>query len=100
MIEYRKILSHSPPLPVVSDHWPGSQPACTRSLAAEEFACFLLGLLKYLSLRVRKVFTGAVDVKVQHRHRRLVGRALAPCADIGGMLKRPRDLGRVGRGEN
>jgi len=31
-------------------------------------------------LSLRKVFAGAVDVEIQHRHRRLVWRAFAPFA--------------------
>lgn len=78
----------------------GPKLASAASHAPEEFACFLLGLLEYLSLRAGKIFTRAVDVKVQHRHCGLVRRAFALCADVGGMFQGSRNFGRVGRGEN
>src|SRR5258708_8148512 len=55
---------------------------------AEFLAQLGFRLLQALLLRCRQVAAGAVDVEVQHRHRRLIGRALAALAAICRALER------------
>src|SRR6266567_291822 len=66
-----------------------------RSGAAECFAQFVLGAFEHVLLPVGEVLAGAVEVEGQHRHRRLVRRALAPLAGFGRAFQRQRDLMRV-----
>src|SRR5215208_1034036 len=79
---------------------PLGEPTDPESGAAEDLAQFALGALEHALLPLGEVLAGAVDVKGQHRHRRLVGRALAPLAGFSRTLQRQRDLVRVAVGEH
>src|SRR6266496_1802417 len=43
-----------------------------RLLSAEDIAKFVFSVLENTLLFLRQIFAGAIDVKVQHRHRRLI----------------------------
>src|SRR6267143_2134125 len=51
--------------------------------------------LEHLALRARKALAAAIDVEVQHRHRRAERRALAAPAALGRALERTRDGARA-----
>jgi hypothetical protein len=61
---------------------------------------FVFSLFQNALLLLWKVFPGAIDVEVQHRHRRLIRRAFAPFAMVGGAFERERDLAGIFRFEN
>jgi len=42
-----------------------------------------------------KIFTGTVNIKIQHRHGRLIRRSFAPFAVLRGTFQGERDLVRV-----
>src|SRR5579883_3475362 len=71
-----------------------------RLLAPEGLAELRLGARQHAPLRRGQAFTGAVDVEGQHRHRGLVGRALAAPAPLGRALERECDLARAPQGEH
>jgi len=66
----------------------------------ENVAQFVLCPLQDLLLFFRKRFACAIDVKVQHRHRRLIRSALAPFAGLSRALQRQGNPTRIRRFEN
>jgi len=64
-------------------------------LAAKDIAQFTLAAFKYSLPRFGKIFTGAVDVKIQHRHGGLIRRPLAPFAAFSGAFQGTSDFARV-----
>jgi hypothetical protein len=62
------------------------------SWLAIEFPKLVLCFLKDLQLRWRKLPAGAVDVEVEHRHRRGKGGRLPPLAVVSGPLQGLSDL--------
>jgi hypothetical protein len=64
-------------------------------LAAKDIAQLLFGILQYPLPHLRKIFTGAVDVKIQHRHGGLIRRPLAPFAAFSGAFQGTSDFARV-----
>src|SRR5690349_16916469 len=60
--------------------------------AAERFAQLALGLLERALACFWQVPARAVDIEVEHRHRRLERRALAPLAARRRMFQRLRDF--------
>jgi hypothetical protein len=65
------------------------------SCSAEDFAQFTLGAFKYPLPRLRQIFAGAIDVKVQQRHCGLIRRALAPFAAFSGAFQGASYFARV-----
>src|SRR5438874_1440288 len=55
------------------------------------------GRLEHLALRARQAFAAAIEMEVQHRHRRAERRALAAAAVLGRALQRARDLAELFR---
>jgi len=53
---------------------------------------FVFRLLENTLLFLRQIFAGAIDVKVQHRHRRLIRLCFASLAVLGRPFQRERDL--------
>src|SRR5438874_12693941 len=45
--------------------------------------------------RFRQIFSGAIDIEIQHRHCRLIQRAFAPRAPLSGAFQGKRDLTRI-----
>ena len=56
---------------------------------------FVFGAFEDLLLSLREIFPSAVDVKIQHRHRRLIGRAFASFAPLGRTFQRQRNAMRI-----
>src|SRR2546421_4206296 len=56
--------------------------------------------LEHLALRARQAFAAAIDLEVQHRHRRAERRALAPAAVLRGALERACHRARAALGEH
>src|SRR5499426_809601 len=75
----------------------GLRPA---SCPVKGLAQFALGLLEHGLAPLRQALAPAVDVEIQHGHRRLIRRALAALAGDGGPLERLRDLARTVRFED
>jgi len=46
-------------------------------------------------LFLRQIFSGAVDVKIQHRHRRLICRAFSSFTPLGRTFQRQRNAMRI-----
>jgi len=63
--------------------------------SAKKVAQFVFGPLQHALLFLRKIFAGAVDVKVQHRHRRLIWFGFTPLATLGRAFQRERDFSRL-----
>ncbi len=62
--------------------WRGRR-AALNSLPAECFAQFVFGAFENALALFREIFPGAVDVEVQHRHRRLIRFRFAAFAAFG-----------------
>jgi hypothetical protein len=56
---------------------------------------FVLGALQNLFLSLREILPGAIDVKIQHRHRGLIRRALASFASLGRTFQRQCNTTRI-----
>src|SRR5438552_3078642 len=56
------------------------------SAAAERLPQLAFGAFEQLFLPLGEILAGAIDVKSQHRHRRLIRRAFAPLAGFGRVL--------------
>jgi hypothetical protein len=73
-------------------------PACVRTFSRrflptpKDVAQFVFSTFQSSLSRLRQVPSGAIDVKIQHRHRRLIRRALSPRAPFSGAFQRERDL--------
>ncbi len=69
-------------------------------LPMKSLAQLTLGANQNIFLFGGKVRTCAVDIEVQHGHRRLIRIGFAPRAGLGGTLQRKRDSARVALFEN
>jgi len=67
---------------------------------AENFLQLHFCRLKNSPLLAAQIFAGAVDVKIKHRHRRLVSRAFAARAFLGRTLQGQRNPPRIFPGKN
>ena len=63
--------------------------------APERFTEFVFSSLENAFLVLRQIFSSAVDVKVQHRHRRLIKCAFASFAPLGRTFQRQRNAMRI-----
>src|SRR5438067_656394 len=75
------------------------RPRSARSLdrlTAEGAAQLVLRACQRPPSRGAQLAAGAIDVEVEHRHRRTERIGLAPTASLGGPLERARDLRRIG----
>ena len=59
------------------------------------FPQFVFGAFQDPSLSLRKIFPSAVDVKIQHGHRRLIRCAFASFAPLGRTFQRQRNAMRI-----
>src|SRR5262245_8006903 len=75
-------------------------PAPETLCAPEGFAQLAFGALQHILAVLRQAFAAAVDVEVEHRHRRLIGCALAALAGNCGPLERLSDCARAFQFEN
>src|SRR5262249_54181660 len=66
----------------------------------KRFPQFRFGSSQNILLLFRKARTSAVDIEIEHRHRRLIWRALAPAAGLGRAFQRKRNPARVALSEN
>ena len=65
-------------------------------LTTENMAQLALGALQNILAMRTQTRATAVDIEIEHRHRGLIRRALAPAAGLGGMLQRLGDVLRTG----
>lgn len=70
------------------------------NLFAEHLPQLLLGVRQYIFLPGGKLRPGAIDVKIQHGHRRLKWAGLATMTALGGMFQRKRNAMRIVQFEN
>ena len=63
--------------------------------AAEDIAQFVFGVFENTLSCLRQIFSGAIDIEIQHRHCRLIRRAFAPRAPLSGAFQGKRDLTRI-----
>src|SRR5205823_6107199 len=70
------------------------------SPAMVEVSKFVLGALEHLALLRRERASGAIDVEVEHRHRRAKRCAFAPFATFGRSLERARYGARAAVGKD
>ena len=61
----------------------------------KDIAKFVFGVFENTLLFLRQIFAGAIDVKVQHRHRRLIWLRFASLAVLGRSFQRERNPARV-----
>jgi len=61
----------------------------------KDTAQFFLGVCQYAFLLRRKARAGAIDIKIQHGHRRLIRIRLAPVALLGRTFQRKRYPARI-----
>ena len=80
--------------------WQASNERRSNSLLVEYVAQFVFGAFENALTFFRKIFAGAIDVEVQHRHGRLIRFRLATFAAFGRTLKRERDFSRTRRSKN
>jgi len=59
---------------------------------AKNVAELVFGVLENSFLLLRQIFSGAIDIEIQHRHRRLIRDALAASASLSGPFQRDCDL--------
>jgi len=62
---------------------------------AKYAAKFVFGAFQNALSIFRKIFSGAIDVKVQHRHCRLIWPGFTPLATLGRAFERERDFSRI-----
>ena len=58
---------------------------------AKHIPQFVFGPFQHALLLLRKGFARAIYIEVEHRHRGLIRRALAPLAGLGRAFERERD---------
>ncbi len=75
--------------------WPKAAELRGNLHSAKDVAQFVFGPFQHALLFLRKIFAGAVDVKVQHRHRRLIWFGFTPFATLGRAFQRDRDFSRI-----
>ena len=63
--------------------------------SAKNVAQLVFGVLENSLLLLRQIFSGAIDIEIQHRHCRLIRRAFAPRAPLSGAFQGKRDLTRI-----
>jgi hypothetical protein len=63
--------------------------------ASERLTQVVFSPLKNALLVLREIFASAVDVKIQHRHRRLISCAFASFAPLGRTFQRQRNAMRI-----
>ena len=61
-------------------------------ISCKNVSQFLFGVFERSLTTFRKVLSGAVDVKIQHRHRRLIRLGFAPFAALSRSFQRERDF--------
>ena len=66
-----------------------------RLVTPERLTEFAFSALENALLVLRQIFSSAVDVKIQHRHRRLIGRAFSSFTPLGRTFQRQRNAMRI-----
>ena len=63
--------------------------------SAKDIAQFVFSVFENTFSCLRQIFSGAIDIEIQHRHCRLIRRAFAPRAPLSGAFQGKRDLTRI-----